>query len=355
MPNDPAAGVPCHGLPASGAPVATLTPGATVKATTSYGAGHGGGHCAWYISTKAQTTWYKISETADCTSQSVDGQRDDFVVPSNAPAECATAGGCVLGWMWSPLLSGSCETYTNCWDVSIPGATGGMETSAPAITTPIAPCMRVDPVTHLTPMFGAAVGANANANANANNPISSQVNQPDPGYDCQTYTVKSGDTLSAIAALYDVTGGYQTIFELNKDTMLTPNAIEVGQVLKMPGGDCVKDGESTPTTPTPTMANGLTPRATTVKPGEGSEPDSSASDFPKQKQMTGAASTFLVFWLLTTAAFAAHVAYMRREGSGSDTGRHTSSPSYEERPAAAATAAAARPQPAPRRPPTSSA
>ena len=81
---------------------------------------------------------------SDCTSKSTDGQRFDFTTPTNAPIECGTSGGCTLGWFWSPRLSGGCETYMNCFDVTITGATGGMKTTAPQITTPIQTCVRVN-------------------------------------------------------------------------------------------------------------------------------------------------------------------------------------------------------------------
>jgi len=211
-------GVPCHGV-AKGVSVASLTPNTTLKASTVAGAGHGGGHCAWFLSTD-EKKWYKISDTADCTSDSVDGQRDDFVVPANAPVECKQ--GCTLAWFWSPRFSGACETYINCFDVTIPAATGGMQSVAPSITTPIQDCARVDTTTHFTPMFGTLAVA-------GKTPV-------DTG--CTTYTVKAGDTLSKIATLFDIEGGYTSIYNLNKDVMTDENTIEIGQVLKMPGGDC---------------------------------------------------------------------------------------------------------------------
>ena len=125
----------CHGT-TKGNPVATLAAGTSVTATTSNGAGHNGGQCAWFLSTD-QKTWYKISEVADCTGTSADGQRFDVTPPTNAPAACASDTGCILGWFWSPVSSGACETYSNCFDVKITGATGGMETTVPTITTPI--------------------------------------------------------------------------------------------------------------------------------------------------------------------------------------------------------------------------
>jgi nucleoid-associated protein YgaU len=52
----------------------------------------------------------------------------------------------------------------------------------------------------------------------------------------QTYTVKSGDTLSKIAKehLGDA-NAYMDIFYANKDQLTDPDKIKPGQVLKMPG------------------------------------------------------------------------------------------------------------------------
>ena len=51
----------------------------------------------------------------------------------------------------------------------------------------------------------------------------------------RTYTVKSGDTLSAIAKehLGDA-GAYMAIFEANRDQLSDPDKIRPGQVLKIP-------------------------------------------------------------------------------------------------------------------------
>ena len=49
----------------------------------------------------------------------------------------------------------------------------------------------------------------------------------------QTYTVKSGDSLSKIAGNYSGLT-WQEIFEVNKDTISDPNLIHPGQVLKIP-------------------------------------------------------------------------------------------------------------------------
>ena len=51
----------------------------------------------------------------------------------------------------------------------------------------------------------------------------------------KTYTVKAGDTLSAIAKEHlGSAGAYMKIFELNKDQLTDPNKIKPGQVLRLP-------------------------------------------------------------------------------------------------------------------------
>jgi LysM repeat protein len=51
----------------------------------------------------------------------------------------------------------------------------------------------------------------------------------------KTYTVKAGDTLSAIAKTHlGDASAYMKIFELNKDQLSDPDKIKPGQVLKLP-------------------------------------------------------------------------------------------------------------------------
>lgn len=51
----------------------------------------------------------------------------------------------------------------------------------------------------------------------------------------KTYTVKAGDTLSAIAKEHlGNAGAYMKIFDLNKDQLTDPNKIKPGQVLRLP-------------------------------------------------------------------------------------------------------------------------
>ncbi len=48
------------------------------------------------------------------------------------------------------------------------------------------------------------------------------------------YTVKAGDSLSAIAARLHVKGGWPALFAANRGTVVNPNLIFVGQVLHLP-------------------------------------------------------------------------------------------------------------------------
>lgn len=54
---------------------------------------------------------------------------------------------------------------------------------------------------------------------------------------CSIYRVVSGDTLSQIASRGEVRGGFQRLFDANRDDLSSPNVIEVGQALKIPCAD----------------------------------------------------------------------------------------------------------------------
>jgi hypothetical protein len=48
------------------------------------------------------------------------------------------------------------------------------------------------------------------------------------------YTVRSGDTLSKIAARFDIKGGWRHLYRANRSKLSSPNVIHVGQVLRLP-------------------------------------------------------------------------------------------------------------------------
>ena len=56
--------------------------------------------------------------------------------PEDVLEVCATQSGCVLGWWWTPVLSGACETYSNCWDVKIEGAKEASKEKRPSSQRP---------------------------------------------------------------------------------------------------------------------------------------------------------------------------------------------------------------------------
>lgn len=66
-------------------------------------------------------------------------------------------------------------------------------------------------------------------------PVSDGVKVTQSGAESRFYTVKSGDTLSAISkAMYGSANDYQRIFEANKPMLTHPDKIYPGQVLIIP-------------------------------------------------------------------------------------------------------------------------
>ncbi len=56
---------------------------------------------------------------------------------------------------------------------------------------------------------------------------------PRRAYTGKTVTVRSGDTLAKLAARYNVSGGWQSMYRLNQGKVSNPNLIFVGQVLRV--------------------------------------------------------------------------------------------------------------------------
>ena len=78
---------------------------------------------------------------------------------------------------------------------------------------------------------------------------------------CTSYTVVGGDTLSAIASAAETRGGFQTLFDANRDVLASPNLLEVGQVLRLPCAD-----GSLPEGPARVVAASTAPAPTTSEP-----------------------------------------------------------------------------------------
>jgi nucleoid-associated protein YgaU len=67
------------------------------------------------------------------------------------------------------------------------------------------------------------------------NPSPSPSPSPSPLPGSQTYTVRSGDTLSSIAAqVYGDAGEWRAIFEANRDQMQSPEGLRVGMTIRIP-------------------------------------------------------------------------------------------------------------------------
>ena len=65
--------------------------------------------------------------------------------------------------------------------------------------------------------------------------VEDQVKTSAPAAESQFYTVKSGDTLSAISKqVYGIANLYNKIFEANKPMLKSPDKIYPGQVLRIP-------------------------------------------------------------------------------------------------------------------------
>ncbi|MGH3601597.1 MAG: NlpC/P60 family protein, partial [Pseudonocardiaceae bacterium] len=59
---------------------------------------------------------------------------------------------------------------------------------------------------------------------------------PAPSVPTSDYVVVSGDTLSQIASVHGVSGGWQQLYDDNRDTIANPNVITIGQRLRVRGG-----------------------------------------------------------------------------------------------------------------------
>jgi len=94
--------------------------------------------------------------------------------------------------------------------------------------------LRVGPaVAAGTPLPGARGDANAPTGAATHG--AGDGSPPTPAWSSRTYTVKSGDTLSAISkAMYGDASKYPRIFEANKPMLKDPDKIYPGQVLRIP-------------------------------------------------------------------------------------------------------------------------
>ncbi|MGH3771472.1 MAG: transglycosylase family protein [Pseudonocardiaceae bacterium] len=83
------------------------------------------------------------------------------------------------------------------------------------------------------------------------------------------YVVASGDTLAQIAAAQATPGGWQQIYDSNRDTITNPDVIVIGQHLKLPAGNAAMVPAVTPPAKVamPADAPAAVPAAFTVERG----------------------------------------------------------------------------------------
>jgi len=86
----------------------------------------------------------------------------------------------------------------------------------------------------LTRSNGGATSTSLAAHAAATTSSRSRTAASQPGTHHRSYGVRPGDTLSGIAARFDVAGGWQALWRLNRAHLPNPNLIRVGQVLALP-------------------------------------------------------------------------------------------------------------------------
>ena len=80
---------------------------------------------------------------------------------------------------------------------------------------------------------------------------------------CSVYSVVPGDTLSEIAKAAEVQGGFQRLFDANRNVLANPNLVEVGMQLAIP---CADGALPTSQTPVTTASVSTTPAPTTAQP-----------------------------------------------------------------------------------------
>ena len=90
-------------------------------------ASHYGGHCSfWYSVDDIHFT--KIADVRDCT---LNADTTQVQIPDTLPVQCGTK--CTFAWSWVPRVSGQCEVYSNCADISVSGLSGNTEANPQTI------------------------------------------------------------------------------------------------------------------------------------------------------------------------------------------------------------------------------
>jgi LysM repeat protein len=209
-PNDPSIGAVCHNSPmlTDANRLATLTAGGDFTwgiQEKKLGSGHDGGQCSWWVSDGTdQKTWYKFNDDIDCTANAKAGNQPGKVkIPKNLPLSCKTA--CTIMWLWAPLHSGTCEIYSDCFDVKITGVTGGIKDDYPAKTAPFE-CIRVNTETSKTSAFGKFINVAKDGSIALEKVVDGDQN-------CYQYTVRDGDSVDLVVQKFDLTA--KQLFDKN--------------------------------------------------------------------------------------------------------------------------------------------
>jgi len=154
----------CHGVPpGTPYPQKVFAAGDELKFLMSGGAAHGGGQCALFLADPkdSESVWYKQMDVVDCSlmgttpfSWSIEAR--------NVPEFCSD--GCTIIWVWSPIFSGTCEIYVNCFDVKITGGTAVLSSLINLKKDDVyGGCVRPDSTTHQTSTFGTFCGPGTGA------------------------------------------------------------------------------------------------------------------------------------------------------------------------------------------------
>jgi LysM repeat protein len=114
-----------------------------------------------------------------------------------------------------------------------PGAAGNIESASPTVSEPApievaaaSPTVMTEP-TEVVPTDVPAATPEPSAGSS---PVASPIASARPATSGATYKVKSGDTLSAIAARFDTT--VRVLVQLNGIT--DPSLLKIGQVIELP-------------------------------------------------------------------------------------------------------------------------
>ncbi|MFI6977577.1 NlpC/P60 family protein [Embleya sp. NPDC050154] len=108
--------------------------------------------------------------------------------------------------------------------------------------------------------------------------------ETDTAADKARYVVQAGDTLFRLAQTNQVNGGWQSLYELNRDVLLSgPDLIEIGQTLRLDGSAPAAPKAAAPAKPSIKVQpkTSVTPGKTTPKPA--SKPSADVSVKPAAK------------------------------------------------------------------------